>query len=115
MSKNTIYAFIGKDFEERVLYQNNNCTTKDLTGYTSHIKVAKYYESTPIVTITGAVETPATAGIVKYTAESDDIKELGYGTFVYSRYLLEPPVGDPPTQKVHSVISGTFVVIPSIE
>lgn len=105
----TIYAIAKENFEERALFQNPNGTTMDLTGaYTSVMKVAKYYDSTPIVTISGAIESPATGGIVKYTATPMQMSALGFGTHVYTRYLYDP------TGKTVSVVSGNFVIIPSV-
>lgn len=106
---NTIYANTKEDFEERALFQDFNGVTMDLTGtYTANMKVAKYYNSTPIVTITGAVETPATSGIVKYTATASQMSVLGYGTHVYTRYLYDS------TGKAISVVSGSFVIVPTV-
>lgn len=106
---NTIYANTKEDFEERALFQNSNGTAMDLTGgYTSTMKVAKYYNSTPIVTITGVPETPETTGIVKYTATALQMSALSYGTHVYTRYLYDP------TGKTVSVVTGSFVILPTV-
>lgn len=104
----TIYTPAGKDFEERVLFENDDGTVKNLTGYTSNIKVAKYFNSTPVVTITGVIESPPTSGIVKYSATKESLAILGFGTFVYSRYLYNN------TGEVDSVVTGNFVILPSV-
>lgn len=104
----TIYTASGIDFQERVLYENDDGTIKDLTGYTSDIKVAKYFNSTPIITITGVVEIPATNGIVKYSAPKESLSVLGFGSYFYSRYLYDSE------GEVKSVVSGNFVIIPSV-
>lgn len=104
----TIYTASGIDFEERVLYENNDGTVKDLTGYTSNIKVAKYFNSTPIITITGVVETPPTSGIVKYSATKESLSVLGFGSYFYSRYLYDSE------GEVKSVTTGNFVITPSV-
>ena len=104
----TIFAALGKDFEETVVFMNNNCTIKNLTGFTSNIKVSKFYNSSPVITITGIVQSPATSGAVKYTAPKELLSVLGYGSFFYTRYLYDDK------GKVDSLVSGNFIITPSI-
>lgn len=104
----TIYTNFGADFEETFLYKNANGTPKDLTGYTSNIKVAKYFGAKPVITITGTVQIPATNGIVIYNAPKEIFLSFGFGTFFYTRYLYDS------TGKIQSVITGDFVIIPNI-
>lgn len=106
---NTIYASNKEDFEELSLFQNPDGTVKDLTGtFTSNIKIAKFYNTSPILTITGTVQSPATDGKVKYTATALQMAALSHGTFVYTKYLYDA------TGKVVVSTTGFFVIIPSV-
>jgi uncharacterized membrane protein len=105
----TLYATRTESFEERALFENADGTPKDLTGtFTSFIRVAKYYNTTPIVTISGTIDTPATLGTIKYTATALQMSALDYGSHVYTRYLYDV------TGTAVSVVSGSFVIIPSV-
>lgn len=106
---NTLYHTLGESFFERSLYENSDCTVKNVSGHTSYIKVAKYYESAAILTIPGALETNGTDGIFKYELAATNFASIQHGTYVYSRYLLDA------TPKIVSVVSGTLVLIPSVK
>ena len=43
--------------------ENDNGTLFDLTGYTVACKIKKHYTSSTSTTVTGAILTPATAGV----------------------------------------------------
>ena len=105
----TIYTQLGKDFLERALFENEAGAPMDLTGgYTTEIKVAKFYGQTATVTIPGVIEIPETNGIAKYELDAVSMEVLGFGTFVYTRYLYDS-LGN-----TSAVVSGSFVVVPSV-
>ena len=105
----TLYAYKGKDFTENAIYLNANGTPMNVTGLTSQIKIAKYFNSTEDnLTISGAIVSPATSGTFLYTTTKELLSALNYGTHVYSRYLYDS------LGKTMSVVNGNFIIIPTV-
>ena len=104
----TLYTVNKEDFFERKAYLNEDGTPKDLTGYTSLIRITKYYGSTNIIVIGGVVEIPTTNGFVKYEAPHTVWNNVTPGAYVYSRYLYDS------TNKVVDIVSGDLILIPAV-
>jgi hypothetical protein len=106
----TLYAYQGKDFEENALFLDEYGSVKDVAGHTSFLKIAKHYtaEAANKITINGVIFPPSTNGIFYYTASKETILSLDYGSHVYTRYLVDP------TGDVVNVVSGEFIIIPSV-
>lgn len=104
----TLYVAITEPFEESVAYQNDNGSPRDLTNHTSYIRVSKYYGSSPIATLQGTIQSPASAGIVKYTGESTTWTNFSAGAHVFTRYLFDG------TGKVVSADNGILILIPGV-
>jgi hypothetical protein len=106
----TLYAYQGKNFEESAVFLNDLGAPLDVTGHTSYLKVAKSYGSDPAntLTINGVIVTPASNGVFYYTATKENILTLSSGTHVYTRYLLNS------SNAVVNIVSGEFVIIPSV-
>lgn len=106
----TLYAYQGKDFTESAIFLNAQGLPINVLNHTSYIKVAKYYEApqASVITINGAAVTPTTLGIFEYAASKETILLLKHGSNVYTRYLLDEQ------NEVINVVSGEFIVIPSV-
>lgn len=105
---NTIYAINKDEFFERVLYENPDGSVKDITGHTSLIRITKYFGSSAVIIINGAIEAPATNGIMKYEAPISTWTNITPGAYVYSRYLYDAD------DKVVDVVTGDLILIPAV-
>lgn len=106
----TLYAYQGKEFVETAVFLDFTGNPINVTGYTSYLKVAKYFDaaSDDTITITGVIVPPASSGIFQYTATKETILLLKYGKNVYTRYLVNQ------AGTVVNVVSGDFTVMPSV-
>lgn len=106
----TLYAYQGKEFVENAIFLDYTGNPINVAGYTSYIKVAKYYDAaaSDTITINGVIVPPASGGIFQYTASKETILTLKYGNHVYTRYLVDA------FGKVTNVVSGEFTIVPSV-
>ena len=106
----TLYAYQGKDFEENAIFIEETGNPKNVSGHTSFLKIAKNYDSDAAnkITVNGTIVSPSSSGIFYYNATKESLLPLGYGKFVYTRYLVDS-LGE-----VVNVVSGDFVIIPSV-
>lgn len=104
----TIYANSKQDFFDRFVFKTTGGTVINVTGYTSTLRIAKYFNSTPVIAITGVIEVPATNGAFTYSATDTVMNTIEYGAHVYTRILYDS-VGN-----TVSVYTGSFINMPTV-
>ena len=101
----------GANFSSDITVKDANGNAFDLTGYTTEAKMAKGYASTRTrTTITSAVASDATTGVVSLTLTSTQTAALD----APERYVYDVEITQTSTGTVTRVIEGIISVRPNV-
>ena len=101
----------GANFSSDITVKDANGNAFDLTGYTTEAKMAKGYASTRTrTTITSAVASDATTGVVSLTLTSTQTAALD----APERYVYDVEITQTSTGTVTRVIEGIITVRPNV-
>lgn len=103
----TLYASKAEYFTDTTQYLSDTGTPINVTGHTTYIKIAKFYDLPSLVTIPGSVIN-GVQGQVRYECQPTAFAGLNVGTYFYTRYLVDA------TNTVVSVDNGSFVLTPAV-
>ena len=98
-------------FSSDVTVSDTDGTAFDLTGYTAAAKMAKGYASTQTrVTITAAINTDPTTGIITLSLTADQTKALD----APARYVYDVEITKTSDSTVTRVIEGLITINPDV-
>ena len=101
----------GANFSSDITVKDANGNAFDLTGYTTEAKMAKGYASTRTrTTITSAVASDATTGVVSLTLTSTKTAALD----APERYVYDVEITQTSTGTVTRVIEGIITTRPNV-
>ena len=101
----------GANFSSDITVKDANGNAFDLTGYTTEAKMAKGYASTRTrTTITSAVASDATTGVVSLTLTSTQTAALD----APERYVYDVEITQTATGTVTRVIEGIITTRPNV-
>jgi len=101
----------GANFSSDITVKDANGNAFDLTGYTTEAKMAKGYASTRTrTTITSAVASDATTGVVSLTLTSTQTAALD----APERYVYDVEITQTSTGTVTRVIEGIITTRPNV-
>lgn len=100
----------GASFSSDVTVTNSDGDVVDLTGYTTEAKMAKSYGASSSVTITAAVASDATTGVIELTLTDTQTEALD----APSRYVYDVYITQTSTSTVTRVIEGVITVNPKV-
>ena len=101
----------GANFSSDITVKDANGNAFNLTGYTTEAKMAKGYASTRTrTTITSAVASDATTGVVSLTLTSTQTAALD----APERYVYDVEITQTSTGTVTRVIEGIITVRPNV-
>ena len=101
----------GANFSSDITVKDANGNAFDLTGYTTEAKMAKGYASTRTrTTITSAVASDATTGVVSLTLTATQTAALD----APERYVYDVEITQTSTGTVTRVIEGIISVRPNV-
>jgi len=100
----------GASFSSDVTVTNSDGDVVDLTGYTTEAKMAKSYGASSSVTITAAVASDATTGVIELTLTDTQTAALD----APSRYVYDVYITQTSTSTVTRVIEGVITVNPKV-
>ena len=100
----------GASFSSDVTVTNSDGNVTDLTGYTTEAKMAKSYGASDSVTITSALASDPTTGVIELTLNDTQTGALDApARYVYDVYLTQTS-----TSKVTRVIEGVITIDPRV-
>ena len=100
----------GATFSSDVTVTNSAGDVVDLTGYTTTAKMAKSYGASSSVTITAAVASDATTGVIELTLTDTQTEALD----APARYVYDVYITQTSTSTVTRVIEGVITVNPKV-
>ena len=100
----------GASFSSDVTVTNSAGDVVDLTGYTTTAKMAKSYGASSSVTITSALASDPTTGVVELTLTDTQTAALD----APSRYVYDVYITQTSTSTVTRVIEGVITVNPKV-
>ena len=100
----------GASFSSDVTVTNSDGDVVDLTGYTTEAKMAKSYGASSSVTITAALASDPTTGVVELTLTDQQTANLD----APARYVYDVYITQTSTSTVTRVIEGVITVNPKV-
>ena len=100
----------GASFSSDVTVTNSDGDVVDLTGYTTTAKMAKSYGASSSVTITAAVASDATTGVIELTLTDTQTAALD----APARYVYDVYITKTADSTVTRVIEGVITVNPKV-
>ena len=101
----------GATFSSDVTVKDTNGNAFDLTGYTAAAKMAKGYASTRTrTTITSAIASDATTGIITLSLTADQTNNLD----APARYVYDVEITKTSDSTVTRVIEGIITISPNV-
>ena len=100
----------GASFSSDVTVTNSAGDVVDLTGYTTEAKMAKSYGADTTVTITSALASDPTTGVVELTLTDSQTAALD----APARYVYDVYITQTSTSTVTRVIEGVITVNPKV-
>ena len=100
----------GASFSSDVTVTNSDGNVTDLTGYTTEAKMAKSYGASDSVTITSALASDPTTGVIELTLNDTQTGALG----APARYVYDVYITQTSTSTVTRVIEGVITINPRV-
>ena len=100
----------GASFSSDVTVTNSDGDVVNLTGYTTEAKMAKSYGADSFVTLTAAVASDATTGVIELTLTDSQTAALD----APARYVYDVYITQTSTSTVTRVIEGVITVNPKV-
>ena len=98
----------GASFSSDVTVTNSDGNVVDLTGYTTEAKMAKSYGASSSVTITSALASDPTTGVVELTLTDTQTAGLAAGRYVYDLNITSS------AGQTTRVVEGQVVLTPGV-
>ena len=100
----------GASFSSDVTVTNSDGNVTDLTGYTTEAKMAKSYGASDSVTITSALASDPTTGVIELTLNDTQTGALD----APARYVYDVYITQTSTSTVTRVIEGVISINPRV-
>ena len=100
----------GASFSSDVTVTNSDGNVTDLTGYTTEAKMAKSYGASDSVTITSALASDPTTGVIELTLNDTQTGALD----APARYVYDVYITKTADSTVTRVIEGVITVSPEV-